>query len=233
MITVDLDPAPASASSSRWPILRRAVAPTSALFALLVILAVAHPQPAALSKHLRDPLAPEEKKFTVMPLRFGVNPSITTSGGSITMSPDIALEGGFIGWEGETYGAEYDSSNVAGPGNIGERDAQIQGQALAVNDKPLGETAAIVGSGVFKTASALDRATASAMINTWEAPGRVVGAEFWAAGAVANMAFAPFARHMSPLPPMPAAPPAPPSPPPSPPARPPASPQPARQWFWG
>jgi len=238
MITIDLNSEPTPPSHSRWLRLRRAVQPTIALCALLVILALARRvlshQPAALSKHLRDTVAPEEKKFTVMPLRFGVNPSITTSGSSVTMSPDIAVEGGFIGWEGESYGGQYDSSNIAGPGEIGEGGAQMQGQALAINDKPLGETVAIVGSGVLTTASVLDHATAVAMINTWEAPGRVVGAELWAAGTVANLALAPFAAHINPLPPMPAAPPAPPPRPPSPPNPPPASPPPAGpQWFWG
>jgi hypothetical protein len=168
-----------------------------------------------------------------MPLRFGVNPSITTSGTSVTMSPDIAIEGGFIGWEGESYGGS-DSSNIAGPGDIGEGGAQMQGQAIDINEKPLGETAAIVGSGVLTTASALDHATAAAMVNTWEAPGRVVGAELWAAGAFASLALAPFAQHPIPLPPDPAAPPAPPLLPPSPPNPPPASPSPGGpQWFWG
>ena len=131
--------------------------------------------------------APEEKKFTVMPLRFGINPSVTTSGGSVSFSPDIALEGGWFGWEKETYasyGGGEEESNVAGPGEVGERGAQAQGELLAVNEKPLGETAALVGGGITATASAVDHAAASTLLATWEAPGKVVGAEVWAANEV-------------------------------------------------
>lgn len=234
MITVDIGSTPAP--------LRVRTAPerVAALCAVLTLAGVAGS--AVLSTSTIRPQAvragqetvPGEKKFTVMPLRFGVNPSITTSGSSITMSPDIAVEGGFIGWEGETYGEDYSDSNVAGPGDIGENDAQVQGEVLAVNEKPLGETAALMGSGIAATAGMVDHATASAIINTWEAPGRFVGAELWAAGAAADLAKNALTSPENPLPPMPASPPLPPGMPPSPPMLPPASPPPVTpgHWWW-
>ena len=83
-----------------------------------------------------------------------------------------------------SYGGGEEESNVAGPGEVGERGAQAQGELLAVNEKPLGETAALVGGGITATASAVDHAAASTLLATWEAPGKVVGAEVWAANEV-------------------------------------------------
>mmetsp|Transcript_34615 Transcript_34615/g.103100 ORF Transcript_34615/g.103100 Transcript_34615/m.103100 type:complete len:248 (-) Transcript_34615:295-1038(-) len=201
--------------------------------------------------------APEEKKFTVMPLRFGINPSVTTSGGSVSFSPDIALEGGWFGWEKETYasyGGGEEESNVAGPGEVGERGAQAQGELLAVNEKPLGETAALVGGGITATASAVDHAAASTLLATWEAPGKVVGAEVWAANEVASATFGPpiglvstvagtvsaqiFTSDPPPLPPpqsppLPPASPPPPRPPPGPPPSLPPPSAPASNNWWG
>jgi len=242
MLTIDLGEAPAL--TPHWLKVRRTFDRTLALCALLVIVGVARSafaahQPAALSSDVEA--RPAEKKFTIMPIRFGVNPSVTTSGASITMSPDIAVEGGFVGWE-ESYGSDdYEDANVVGPGDVGESGASVQGQALTVNDKPMSETAAIVGKSVAATASAVDHAAAATMINTWEAPGRVVGAEWWAAGAAAQLANGLTQQalglnpHNPPMVMVPPAGPAPPNAPPTPPSAPPNAPPPeapAGGW-WG